>query len=101
MGDSAAVKLGQHDASLQMEVPPLPDAPPYLALPFLLWSTDLPLVLRVAILLGIEYAFNVGDAAGAGTALSSAILQQAHWLLLAAVFVAGVSGRALQGRRLE
>ena len=66
------------------------------ALPFLLWRTDLPLALRVAVLLGIEYAFNVGDATGAGTPLSSAILQQAHWLLLAAVIVGGVSGRAMR-----
>lgn len=69
------------------------------ALPFLLWTTDLPLAFRVAVLLGIEYAFNVGDATGAGTPLSSAILQQAHWLLLAAVIVGGVSGRALKASR--
>lgn len=63
------------------------------ALPFLLWSTDLPAVLCAAVLLGVEYAFNVGDAAGAGTPVSSAVLQAAHWVLLVALAVAGVAGR--------
>lgn len=74
------------------------------ALPLLLWgATDLPLVLKVATLLGIEYAFNVGDAAGAATPFSSAVLQQAHWLMLAGIIAAGFSRRALpaSGKRAD
>ena len=54
------------------------------ALPLLLWGlTDLPTPLRLLVLAGIEYAFNVGDAGGAATPLSSAVLQLCH----AALFV--------------
>lgn len=60
------------------------------ALPLLLWRTDLPLVVRVAVLATIEAAFNVGDAAGAGTPFSSAALTSAHMLLLASLFTATV-----------
>jgi alpha-1,3-mannosyltransferase len=41
--------------------------------------------LRLAALAGVEYAFNVGDAAGAGTPLSAAVLQVAHAVVLASV----------------
>jgi hypothetical protein len=51
------------------------------------WWPSLPLLARLAIMAGIEYAFNVGDAAGAGTPLSSAVLQAAHMLLLASLFL--------------
>jgi len=73
-------------------------------LPLLLWgATDLPLVLKVATLLGIEYAFNVGDATGAATPFSSAVLQQAHWLMLAGIIAAGFSRRVLpaSGKRAD
>jgi hypothetical protein len=53
-------------------------------MPFLLWRVRAaPSVVRVALLLAVEYAFNVGDASGAATATSSAVLQAAHMLLLA------------------
>ena len=53
------------------------------SLPLLLWGlTDLPSWACLAVMGGIEYAFNVGDAAGAGTPLSSAVLQAAHAVLL-------------------
>jgi hypothetical protein len=69
------------------------------ALPWLLWgATDLPIPLRLAVMAGIEYAFNVGDATGAATPLSSAVLQQSHWLLLAALLFAGFA-RRLPARR--
>jgi alpha-1,3-mannosyltransferase len=69
------------------------------ALPWLLWgATNLPVPLRILILIGIEYAFNVGDAAGAASALSSAVLQQSHWLLLAALIFTGLSMRVKGGK---
>ncbi len=65
------------------------------SLAWLLWgATDLPVLLRFVILGGIEYAFNVGDATGAATPFSSALLQQCHFLLLSALLVAGFIGRA-------
>jgi alpha-1,3-mannosyltransferase len=48
------------------------------SLPFLLWETSLPTPVRLAVMLGIEYAFNVGDASGAANSASSLILQTAH-----------------------
>lgn len=57
------------------------------SLPYLLCTaaSALPPIVKVVILGAIEYAFNVGDAEGAGTAASSAGLQAAHFLLLTAV----------------
>lgn len=56
------------------------------SLPFLLWRfTDMPVVVRLAILAGIEFGFNVGDADGAGSQLSSGILQACQLLLLAGI----------------
>jgi hypothetical protein len=58
------------------------------ALPLLLWSLDdstpltLHWLLKLAVLVGVEYAFNVGDANGAATPVSSLVLQACHWLLL-------------------
>jgi alpha-1,3-mannosyltransferase len=51
-------------------------------LPFLLWNTKLPIVLRLVILAGIEIAFNVYPS----TPMSSLVLQAAHIFLLAALF---------------
>lgn len=55
-------------------------------LPFLLAAVPrVPLLAKLVVLGGIEYAFNVGDASGAGTPLSSAVLQVAHMALFAAL----------------
>ncbi|CAM9578312.1 unnamed protein product [Choristocarpus tenellus] len=58
----------------------------YHTLPFLLWSTNLPLVLRLSVMMGVELGFNVFPA----TPMSSAVLQACHVLLLAALWVAPV-----------
>ena len=62
------------------------------ALPFLLWRTRVPVVVRLAVLAAVEYAFNVGDAAGAGTPWSSAVLQAAHLTLLVGILAAPGGG---------
>ena len=62
------------------------------ALPFLLWRTRVPVVVRLAVLAAVEYAFNVGDAAGAGTPWSSAVLQAAHLALLVGILAAPGGG---------
>jgi alpha-1,3-mannosyltransferase len=57
-------------------------------LPLLYMVAGLPLPVMVALSGGIEYAFNVGDASGAGSPLSSAVLQACHFLLLGALLAA-------------
>lgn len=57
------------------------------ALPLLLWRTSLPSVVRVAVLLAIEFGFNIGDADGAGSALSSMTLQIAHFTCLIGLLI--------------
>lgn len=47
----------------------------YHTLPFLLWQTGLPVALRLVVLCGVEFGFNVFPA----TALSSGVLQ-VGWL---------------------
>jgi alpha-1,3-mannosyltransferase len=56
------------------------------ALPLLLWSGRLPLWVRLSCMACIEYAFNVGDADGAGSAFSSLLLQAAHFTCLIGLF---------------
>ena len=56
------------------------------SLPFLLLSTNIPLVGNVFILAAIEYAFNIFPA----TATSSSLLQVAHMILLLSLFYAKV-----------
>jgi len=58
------------------------------SLPLLYTVAGLPLPVMVALSCGIEYAFNVGDASGAGSPLSSAVLQACHFLLLGALLAA-------------
>lgn len=55
------------------------------SLPLLAAAARLPAPVIVVLLAGIEYAFNVGDAAGAGSALSSTVLQLCHFALLGAL----------------
>lgn len=43
----------------------------YHALPFLLWQTGYPVVIRLALLMGVEFGYNVFPA----TPVSSAVLQ--------------------------
>jgi len=56
------------------------------ALPLLAWQTPLPVPLRLAVMAGIEYAFNVYPSTNA----SSAVLQVCHFVLLGALLVAQV-----------
>ncbi len=51
------------------------------SLPFLLWRTRLPLLVKVAVLVVVEIAFNIFPA----TPSSSALLQIAHCVLLVAL----------------
>lgn len=51
-------------------------------LPFLLWHTNLPTVLRLCVLVGIEVAFNVYPS----TWWSSAVLHVCHLVLLGALW---------------
>ena len=55
------------------------------ALPLLLAHSDLTFARSASVMLGIEYAFNVGDAEGAGSRLSSIVLQCSHAVLLASL----------------
>lgn len=55
-------------------------------LPFLLWATDMPVSVALAIQAAIEYAFNVFPA----TSLSSAVLALAHGVVLVLVLVAPI-----------
>ena len=57
------------------------------ALPFLLWSTRLMTVVRIGLMMMIEYSFNVGDADGAATPFSSAVLQIAHFICLGSLLL--------------
>ena len=54
------------------------------SVPFLLWQTKLPVVIRVALFMGIEFAWNVFPS----TLLSSSVLLGAHLVLLAALWLA-------------
>eukprot|EP00937_MAST-01D_sp_MAST-1D-sp2_P000831 g831.t1 len=59
------------------------------ALPFLLWRCEaLPLPCKLAVLAALEYAWSYGldPAEGTSTPLSSAVLQMAHVVAVAAVF---------------
>jgi alpha-1,3-mannosyltransferase len=56
------------------------------SLPLLLWSCRVPAPLALAAVATIEVAFNVGDAKGAGTPLSSAALTAAHAVVLVGLF---------------
>ena len=58
------------------------------SLPLLCHFAQLPLAATLAVMAGIEYAFNVGDAAGAGTPLSAFVLQACHFALLGALLAA-------------
>ena len=53
-------------------------------LPYLLWQTQLPVPLKLLLLLGVEYAFNVFPA----TAVSSLLLQACHVTLLVGLYLA-------------
>jgi len=56
------------------------------SVPFLLWSTgNIPVVVRIAILVGLEYAYNIYPATG----FSSGVLQVVHLLTLIVLWVAG------------
>ncbi|XP_065182149.1 dol-P-Man:Man(5)GlcNAc(2)-PP-Dol alpha-1,3-mannosyltransferase-like isoform X1 [Sycon ciliatum] len=55
----------------------------YHTIPYLLWSTSLPTVIRLALLLGIEVAWNVYPS----TNWSSALLHVCHAMLLAALWI--------------
>jgi alpha-1,3-mannosyltransferase len=57
------------------------------ALPFLLWSTRLATPARIGVMMMIEYSFNVGNAEGAATPFSSAVLQIAHIICLGGLLV--------------
>ena len=67
----------------------------YHTLPFLLWSTRLPVTARLLVLLGVELAWNpwVGDSS---TPESSALLTACHLIILAALWdgLATRSGKA-------
>ena len=54
--------------------------------PFMAWMTDLPLAFRVGLVGMVEYAFNVYPA----TPFSSYVLQSAHLVLLAWIWMARV-----------
>ncbi|CAM9171944.1 unnamed protein product, partial [Hapterophycus canaliculatus] len=58
----------------------------YHTLPFLLWQTNFSVAVRLAVLCGVEFGFNVFPA----SPLSSAVLQVCHILLLAGVWTAPV-----------
>ena len=63
----------------------------YHSLPFIVgWASALPLAVRLLCVVAIEYAFNVGDAQGAGSALSSILLQVAQGVLLCGVLASPV-----------
>eukprot|EP00752_Nemacystus_decipiens_P006080 g5488.t1 len=55
-------------------------------LPFLLWQTNFPVAVRLAVLCGVEFGFNVFPA----TPVSSAVLQVCHVVLLAGLWFAPV-----------
>mmetsp|Transcript_17768 Transcript_17768/g.35745 ORF Transcript_17768/g.35745 Transcript_17768/m.35745 type:complete len:393 (-) Transcript_17768:114-1292(-) len=55
-------------------------------LPFLMWMTDAPLMMRIVLVGMVEYAFNVFPA----TAFSSYVLQSAHFVVLAWLWMARV-----------
>ena len=58
------------------------------SLPLLGAAAGLPLPALLAVCAGIEWAFNIGDAAGAGSPLSSFVLQACHFALLGALLAA-------------
>lgn len=53
-------------------------------IPLLLWQSNFPVPVNLAVMLGIELAFNVFPA----TAWSSLMLQGAHFLLFIGIFTA-------------
>lgn len=60
-------------------------------IPFILWrARDIPWYLKVMVFLAIEYAYNVGDAMGAGSPFSSGVLQSCHFLLLSMLIFADI-----------
>ena len=65
----------------------------------------MPNLVRIALLLGIEYAFNVGEASGAANDMSSTVLQSCHMLLLMGVALGEVpsptTGCKLQAEEQE
>jgi alpha-1,3-mannosyltransferase len=64
-------------------------------------ATSIPWFLRLAAFAGIEYAFNVGDATGAGSPLSSAILQMAHLVVFTGLLTSGVPSASVVERTEE
>ena len=58
------------------------------SVPLLCHFAGLPMAASLAISAGIEFAFNVGDETGAGSPLSSFILQACHFALLGALLAA-------------
>jgi len=56
------------------------------ALIVLLWLTRIPMVLKLLLILSVEYAFNVSPA----TSLSSTVLQLAHGSSIIAIWLADV-----------
>ncbi|CAM9158415.1 unnamed protein product [Ectocarpus sp. 13 AM-2016] len=58
----------------------------YHTLPFLLWQTGIPVALRLVVLCGVEFGFNVFPA----TTLSSGVLQVCHLAILAGLWVSPV-----------
>ena len=67
----------------------------YHTLPFLLWSTRVPVVIRLLLLLGVELAWNpwVGDSS---TPASSALLTACHVVILIALWD-GLAARGAGG----
>lgn len=62
-------------------------------LPFLLWSTSLPLIVKLGVLGAIEAAFNVYPA----TPISSGMLQAAHMLLMGGLIASNISPDSEKG----
>lgn len=76
----------------------------YHTLPFLLWQTNFPIALRLVVLCGVEYGFNVFPA----TPVSSVVLQVSRlecmhreWYLTTALTCATVDPYCLNLRSLD
>lgn len=67
------------------------------AIPFLMWSTNLPFVLKVILFFAIEFAFNVFPA----TALSSIVLQVSHTVILLSLYFAKVPSMILPSEKCK
>lgn len=61
----------------------------YHSIPLLLWQTNLPVFARIAVILGIEYSFNVFPS----TPWSSTVLHGCHAIILVALYVSPVWGK--------